>query len=103
MAPVGYVAQRIITGFGLKVGNLNNPTDIYVDDDKVVHVNCSDAKMVSVITSNKLRGARLSENSVPVNSASFKITDDMRYVRIIVKDFEGNCAYSNPIFCDELS
>ncbi len=37
-APVGYVAEKIITGSGLKVGNLNKPTDIYVDDDGTLYI-----------------------------------------------------------------
>ena len=77
--------------------------DLYVDDNGILRISCSDAKMISFITSSKVRGAVCSEDGQPINKASFEIRNDIKYVRVIVKDYDGNCAYSNPIFTDELN
>ncbi len=65
-APVGYVAEKIITGTDLKVGKLNNPTDIYVDDSGALYITDTgnnrmlivenDYKKVTVIDKIKING-----------------------------------------------
>ena len=77
--------------------------DLFVDDDNVLRVKCSDARMIAFVTPTKIRGAVNSENGVPVNSGSFQISDGIGYVRVVVTDFEGKCAYSNPIFVDDIN
>lgn len=77
--------------------------DLYVDDNNVLRVKCSDARMIAFVTPTKIRGAVNSENGVPVNSGSFQISDGIGYVRVVVTDFEGKCAYSNPIFVDDIN
>ena len=76
--------------------------DLYVDDDNVLRVKCSDASMISFITPTKIRGAVCATENTPVNKGSFIIQKDMRYVRVIVTDFNGKRAYSNPIFVDDI-
>lgn len=76
--------------------------DLYVDDDNILRVRCSDARMISFITSTKRRGSVVSKDNLPVTKGSFSLSDDMRYVRVVVTDLDGRCAYSNPIFIEDI-
>ena len=74
--------------------------ELYLDDEGVLHAETSDAEMIAFITGSKMRSANRSKDGIPVNSASYTLKPEMRYVRVVVTDFNGKCAYSNPIFLD---
>lgn len=110
-APVGYVAEQIITGTKLNVGNLNNPTDIYVDDKGILYITDTgnnrllivenDYTKVTVIDSIKINGE---DQPLQAPGGLFVDEDDNIYItqkelhRVIRMDKTGivNECYEQP-------
>jgi len=75
--------------------------DLRVEDSQI-HIECSPVKFIKFITQPYHGRTIFNEDASPVLHASFPITGSERYVRVECVDFEGNIAWSNPIFPDEL-
>jgi len=73
--------------------------DFYVEDD-IVHVKCSPASMVSIITMSKW-GKCYRDPSASITEIEHEISSSAYLIRIEVHDREGNIAWSNPIIRPE--
>ncbi len=90
-APVGYVAENIITGTSLNIGNFNNPNDIYVDPDGNAYITDTgnnrlvivdkDYKKASVINSIELNGKKQ-----PLQAPGGLFVDENGYIYITQKE-----------------
>ena len=88
--------------------------ELYMEDN-VVHVSCSDAVSIFLITERRYTKAKSGTYDAPVTEAAFDITnylDETRRVsvhpfspffRIEIHDEHGKVAYSRPYFIDELN
>lgn len=76
--------------------------ELYVDDDKVLHVVTSPAVRISINTPTKMRGYVNSDGSELVTELSWKLEPKCSYVRIVVTDEHGKNAYSNAYFMDDI-
>lgn len=90
----------------LKNGNFYASTgpeikELYMEDD-VLHIKTSPAKVVSIYTAYRMGAAKWSENGELVTEAELKVGEDWKYIRVEVIDPEGNRAFSNAYFLDEL-
>lgn len=75
--------------------------DLWFEDGKV-HITCSNAKSISLMTGRRNSGAVWSENGKPITEAEFEIKSEDKYIRLTVTDAEGNTANTNAYFTDEL-
>lgn len=76
--------------------------DLYYEDGNV-YIECSPAKKISMLTIGRHRGARIAEPGATVTNAVFKVTPDQHgYVRFRVTDCEGNNAWTNAYYVDEM-
>lgn len=75
--------------------------EIYAEDGKLF-VNTSDAERITVVTGIRRAKAVRAKDGEPVNSISFTVEDNMKYVRVVVTDKNGKEAYSRAYFVDEI-
>ena len=90
----------------LKNGNFYASTgpeikELYMEDD-VLHVKTSPAKLISVYSAYRMGGAKWATPGETVTEAELKIGDNWKYFRVEVIDLDGNRAFSNAYFLDEL-
>ncbi|QHT62266.1 CehA/McbA family metallohydrolase [Paenibacillus lycopersici] len=70
-------------------------------ENGMLKVECSPVKFIKFIT-HPFNGRTLYDRDAsPIESGSFRIEGHERYVRVECVDFEGNVAWSNPVFPDE--
>lgn len=68
--------------------------------DDMIHLQCSPCKTIVFITYPR-RGFRIEGSMVnPLTEASYKFKGHEKYVRLKIIDFDGNAAWSNPIYFD---
>ena len=75
--------------------------DIYIEDN-TLFVQCFDASSISLTTDARKTKCIHSENGEALNSAAFPLDFDCRYFRITIKDFNGNYAYTNPFYKEDI-
>lgn len=96
--------QSIITS--LKQGEFyssNGPKihDLRVEDG-LLKIECSPVKFIKFIT-HPFNGRTLyNKDASPITSGMYRVEGKEQYIRVECVDFEGNAAWSNPIFPDEL-
>ncbi len=73
--------------------------DLYVEDGKI-YVTCSDAVMITLNTGNRSSKAVIAPKDKSINIAVFEYNEDDVYLRITIKDKNGNYAFSNAYFID---
>ncbi|MBE7024169.1 MAG: hypothetical protein E7412_06885 [Ruminococcaceae bacterium] len=71
--------------------------ELYIEDG-MVHLKCSAAREVSMLTFGRKGFRCATEDGSPVESAVFPIEEDMKYVRFRVLDNKGNKAYTNAYY-----
>ena len=76
--------------------------ELYVDDDKVLHVVTSPAVRISINTPTKMRGFINSFDGEPVTELSWQLQSKCNYIRVVVTDEHGKNAYSNAYFLDDI-
>lgn len=76
--------------------------ELYVDDDNVLHVVTSPAVRISINTPLKLRKSANSFGGELVTKLSWKLDPKLNYIRVVVTDEHGKCAYSNAYFMDDI-
>ena len=76
--------------------------ELYVDDDKVLHVVTSPAVHISINTPTKMRGYAHSNDGEPITELTWKLEPKCNYVRVVVVDAQGKRAYSNAYFMDDI-
>lgn len=70
--------------------------------NNIVHVECSPCKLVVFKSWPERSDIILNrQDNAPVTSAEQKIGQYMKYIRVECIDFDGNVAWSNPIFIDD--
>lgn len=74
--------------------------DLYVEDG-MAHITCSNAKSIIMSTGIRHVKREFDKNGGFVNSASFKVSDNMKYIRFDVVDEKGNRANTRAYFVDE--
>lgn len=73
--------------------------ELYIEND-VLHVVSSDAVQIKMSTNCRVAGAVRAEKGGSIRAASFPISTDVEYVRITVKDAQGNSANTNAYFIE---
>jgi len=81
--------------------------ELYMDDDNTIHVKCSPAREVYLVTEGRHRaGNRLPRVAVrpgeTLTHAAFKVLPEDGYVRLEVVDHAGYKAYTRAYFVDEI-
>lgn len=71
-------------------------------EDGKVHIKCSPAKQISLMTSTRSNGVRNAGNGEYVSEAWFDVRPDEGWFRLTVRDEHGYKAYTNAYFLDEL-
>ncbi|MBQ7129374.1 MAG: hypothetical protein IJO19_05245 [Clostridia bacterium] len=74
--------------------------DLYVEDG-MAHITCSPAKSVIMATGIRYIKREFDKNGGLITSASFKIADNMKYIRFDVVDENGKRANTRAYFIDE--
>ncbi len=75
--------------------------ELYLEDG-MVHLKCSGAREVSMLTFGR-KGCRCASNDGSLlESAVFRIEEDMKYVRFRVVDSQGRKAYTNAYYIEGL-
>ncbi|BBI31929.1 PHP domain-containing protein [Cohnella abietis] len=76
--------------------------DLRVEDGQL-SIECSPCKFI-MFKAFPLRGPFVGnyESGEPVSQASMAIEEDMEYIRVECIDFQGNVAWSNPVFVADL-
>ena len=70
-------------------------------EDGMLKVECSPVKFIKFIT-HPFNGRTLyNKDASPIGSGAFRIDGQEGYVRVECVDFEGNVAWSNPVFPDD--
>ncbi|MCD9022939.1 hypothetical protein [Cohnella silvisoli] len=96
--------QSIISA--LKSGHYyssNGPeiVDLRVEDG-FIHIECSPVKFIKFIT-HPFNGRTLyNKDASPITKGAYRVEGKEQYIRVECVDFEGNTAWSNPIFPAEL-
>lgn len=72
-----------------------------VEDGRLV-VECSPVKFIKFITHPYNGRTLYNRDASPIQRGAFRIDGNERYIRVECVDFEGNVAWSNPVFPDEL-
>ncbi len=75
--------------------------ELWFEDGKL-HVKCSDAKKITLNTGIRRAGAVYPAEGELLNEAVFTVNPDDVYIRVTVKDANGECAYTNAYFTSEL-
>jgi hypothetical protein len=96
--------QSIITA--LKSGNYyssNGPEiiDLRVEEG-LIHIECSPVKFIKFITHPFNGRCLYNKDASPITKGTYRVEGKEQYIRVECVDFEGNTAWSNPIFPDEL-
>jgi hypothetical protein len=68
----------------------------------VVHVTCSPCKFIEFKAFEERGQVIFDKNALPLTAAAMPIRPGMNYVRVECVDFNGQVAWSNPIFMDEV-
>lgn len=76
--------------------------ELYVDDENNIHITTSPAVRICVYSATKQRLYTNSFDGDPVTQLSGKLEPTMKYIRVVVTDERGKCAYSNAYFIDEI-
>jgi len=77
-------------------------TAIYIEDGKI-HVEAPAAKEIRIFTGFRKAARKLGTREDPVTHMEWALPDEKsKYFRVVVTDFDGNKAYSNAYFFDEL-
>ena len=76
--------------------------ELYVEDGKV-HVKCSPAEEIAMITGRIQSAAVFGTEENPVTEASFALCEAQKYLRIVVTDAKGRKAHSQVYYVDELT
>jgi hypothetical protein len=89
-------------------GNFYASTGALIDaiwfEDGVLHVEAPACKEIRVFTGARRAFRKVGTADAPVTEAAFKLDDPCRYdyVRVVVTDFDGNQAFSQPYYTKEL-
>ena len=75
--------------------------DFYIEDHKL-YICCSDAVKISLTTDRRISRCVRSEKFEALNEAVFNIDFECSYFRITIKDTNGNCAYTNAYFMEDI-
>ena len=75
--------------------------EIYVEDGKL-HVRTSDASSISLTTDGRRTKYAYSKDGDAITEAVFALDFEYRYFRITVKDLNGNYAYTNAFFAEDV-
>ncbi|REE81255.1 hypothetical protein A8990_11990 [Paenibacillus taihuensis] len=75
--------------------------DLRVEDDGYLKIECSPVKFIRFITHPFNGRNAFNRDASPVTSAAFRIDGEESYIRVECVDFEGNVAWSNPVFPGE--
>lgn len=90
----------------LKAGRYYSSSGPEIQDLRVengyLKVECSPVKFIKFITEPFNGRTLYNEDAAPITSGSFLLDSGMKFVRVECVDFEGNTAWSNPVFIDEL-
>ncbi|GLX67166.1 hypothetical protein [Paenibacillus glycanilyticus] len=71
-------------------------------EDGYLKIECSPVKFIKFIT-HPFNGRTLyNKDAAPVQSGQFLLDSEMMYVRVECVDYEGNVAWSNPVFPAEM-
>ena len=72
--------------------------DFYVEDNKL-HVECSPCRKIHLVRFFRTGSTAYDENGGLLTSATIPFNpEDLKYIRVVCEDAEGNRAWSNPIF-----
>ena len=71
----------------------------YSEDGKI-YVTCSDAVMITLNTGYRSSKSAVAQKDKLINNAVFEYSEDDVYLRITIKDKNGNYAFSNAYFID---
>lgn len=71
--------------------------NIRVDDQGVIHLECSPVKTISFVSTPSL-GMKFYAENTPIRYASYQGRFGETYVRVQVTDYMGRTAWSNPIY-----
>ena len=94
------IMQALFRGnFYASTGPIFN--DVYIEND-TLFVKCSDAASISLTGEGRKAKCVCSKSGEALNEAAFALDFDFRYVRITIKDFKGNYAYTNAFFKEDL-
>ena len=75
---------------------------IYIEDGKI-HIETPEAKEIRIFGGYRFAKRMIAGEDAPLTHAAFALPDNRsKYLRVVVTDFEGNKAYSNAYFFDEL-
>ncbi len=72
----------------------------YRVENGIVKVECSKCKFIEFKAFEERGELFFNKDASPLTEASIKIKDGMKYIRVECVDYEGNVAFSNPIFMD---
>jgi len=67
-------------------------------DDSILYAKGSDCKSISFINNARNRRYSGESGTKSINHAEHKLTGEEKYVRVEFEDFNGKCAWSNPIY-----
>lgn len=90
----------------LKNGNFYASTgpeikELYLEDN-ILHIKTSDVKRITAISAYRMAAGRCAEKGETLNEATIKIGDDWKYFRVEITDAEGQKAFSNAFFLEDL-
>lgn len=70
---------------------------LYLENGEA-HITCSDAKKITITTDRRLVESAIADEGKTVNCASFRVDEDVKYIRFTVKDSHGRFANTNAYF-----
>ena len=74
---------------------------LYIEDGEI-KVECSDAAYVYFTSGTRMMKRACAPEGESINSASFRYNPECVYFRVVIVDKNGNKAYSNAYFADEI-
>ena len=90
----------------LEKGNFYSSMGPVIESLKIeptkLSIECEGAKQVIVHLGGRKTLKAFGNKENPLTEASFDITDDYKYIRVTVVDFEGKCADTRAFFPDEI-
>ena len=75
--------------------------ELYIEDENL-HVRTSDVASISITTDDRKTKQALAKDTATINEAIFPLTFPFKYFRISIKDNQGNYAYTNAFFKEDL-
>ena len=84
-----------------KLGEREEIKSLKIEPTKL-SIECEGAKQVIVHLGGRKTLQAFGNKENPLTEASFDITDDYKYIRVTVVDFEGKCADTRAFFTDEI-